>query len=31
MLSTLAVLLLVHIERLNLHEPSDIGQYVAGG
>ena len=31
MLSVLAILLLVHIERLNPHEPSDIGQYVAGG
>ena len=31
MLSALAVLLLVHIERLNLHGPSDVGQYVARG
>ena len=31
MLSALAILLLVHIERFNLHGPSDVGQYVAGG
>ena len=31
MLSVLAVLLLVHTERLNVHGLSNVGQYMAGG
>ena len=31
MLSVLAVLLLVHTKRLNVHGLSNVGQYMAGG